>query len=366
MTRRELSVLCAVSLYPSNVRDRPWEPDARAARRVMVDHRVTTPTATTDLPIEQCRPSDHAADIIALFDRVGHPEFPAVFDRIYRAREFTGLRSWIARRDQDVVHHISVSPHAFSGGDRSLVGGLLGDLMADPRERNFWGPVRLVRRMVSDVRANESPDFLLTSHVPAAEIVFRAAGFTHFADLKRHVLPLFLPYVALRHLQHGEPRCQVSAVPFGQEPAETVIRDLRSPGCFRPAAERSYFATRMPRNYYPAGSWLVAGSLEAPDAAVLTSPKSPRELDIADVLWRDDAPSLAALLSSTARWAVRHGYRRLTLTTLEGSRLADAAGRAGFIPRPDPYPLMLLKTNPSAVLPEPREWSLTPFALTTW
>jgi hypothetical protein len=364
VVRRGLSLLFAASLFPSEQKD-PWEPEPQT-QALLDHHRSSASPSLPDPPIESCRPSDRAAGIIGLFDRVGHPEFPAVFDRIYRGREGAGLRSWIANRDQAVVQHISVTPHPFSDGHRSLAGGLLGDLMADPRERNFWGPVKLVRRMVSDVRAGRATDFLITSYVPAAEVVFRAAGFTHFGDLKRHVLPLFLPYVSLRQLQHGEPRQDVTAVPFGEFPVETFSRHLRSPGTFRPRADENYFATRMPRNQYPAGPWLVAGSLDAPQAAVLTSPRSPRELDVADVFWRDDSPALAALLSATARWAIRHGCSRLTLTALEGSRLAAAAERAGFIPRPDPYPLMLLTTNASVEVPEPAAWSLTPFALTTW
>ncbi len=366
MTPRELSLLFAVSLFPPDARDRVWDSEPSPARQVQVEQPRSDPAATLTSVIERCRPSDRAAAIVDLFNRAGHPEFAAPFNQIYLRREAAGLRSWVALRGSSAVGHISVTPHSFSNGERPVTAGLLGDLMTDPCERNVWGPVTMVRRMVSDIRAAGTPDFLLTSYVPVAEIVFRAAGLTPFGNLKRHVLPLFPPYVTLRSLQHGEPRCRVSAVPFGEYPVETVLRDLRSPGCFRPVADASYFATRMPRNQYPAGDWLVAGSLTSPDAVVLTSPRSRRELDVADVFWRDESPALAALLSSTARWAAKHGYRRLTLTALEGSRLSAAAERAGFIPRPDPYPLMLLRTNASAELPERHAWSLTPFALTTW
>lgn len=316
--------------------------------------------------IERCVPSDRAGEIISLFHRVGHPEFTTVFDRVYRVREQRGLRSWIGLLPRQAVLHICMSPWLFSEGDRVIAGGILGDLMADPTQRDFWGPVALVRRMVGDVRASQYPDFLLTSYIHAAEAIFRAAGFTAFPHLIRYVLPLVWPYPALRGLQHGERRPRLTAVPFGEYLGDPAFQRLRSPGCFRPVADTEYFGTRMPRVEYPAGHWLIAGTSDAPDALVLTSPRSTRELVIADVLWRDEAPALAGLLSSVARWAARREYGSVSLTTLEGSRLAIAAQRAGFLLRPDPYPLMLLTTNPAAVIPPPAEWWLTPFALNTW
>jgi hypothetical protein len=56
----------------------------------------------------------------------------------------------------------------------------------------------------------------------------------------------------------------------------------------------------------------------------------------------------------------------VSLTTTTGSRVAAAAARAGFIERPDPYPLMILTVNPDAVIPPADRWWLTPFALNTW
>lgn len=319
-----------------------------------------------EVVIERCLPSQRTAGIVGLFDRVGQPGFAAVLNRIYHGRERGGLQSWIAVLAGQVVLHISVSPLQFSDGSSSIAGGVLGDLMAEPAHRDFWTPVALVRRVVSDVRASQVPDFLLTSYVPAAEAVFRAAGFQPFANLMRYVFPLVWPYVFVRGLEHGERRPALEAVPFRDYPIATMARPPGSPGCLRPVSNSDYFATRMPRIQYPEGHWLIAGTREEPDALVLTSPKSKAELVVADVLWREPTAPLAGVLSSVARWAARQGYRRVTLTTLEGSRLAQAGQRAGFLLRHDPYPLMILQSTQSVALPPPREWSLTPFALSTW
>lgn len=242
----------------------------------------------------------------------------------------------------------------------------MGDLMADEAHRQFWGPIKLVRRMVADVRAAGALDFLLTSFLPAAEGVFRAAGFQRFAPLQRHVMPTMWPYPVLRRLQHGERRPRLRAMPFDDARVDALIARLPSPDAFRPVVSHEYYATRMPRQEYPAGTWLVAGVPEAPDAMVLVSPAMPRGLTIADVLWRDATTPLAGVLSAVGGWAARNGYRRLYLTTLAGSRLAIEARRAGLLPRPDVSHVMLLPLRGKDEIPPPARWALTPFALTGW
>jgi hypothetical protein len=318
-----------------------------------------------DLLIERCLPSARATEIQGLFIRAGQPEFRTVYDRVYRVRERSGLRSWIGMLEGQAVLHISVAPQPFSDGTRTFTGGLLADLMADDTRRDFWGPVKLARQMVGDLRRDGAIDFLLTSYLPMAEAVFKAAGFRQFGVLRRHVLPLVWPYPLLRRVLHGEPRPRLTAVPFGSETME-ALSELRSPGCFRAMQTPEYFATRMPRIEYPSGTWLISGALSAPDAAVLVSPGTRGGLMVVDLLWRDATVGLAGLLSAVAGWASRAGHRRLNVSTLEGSRLAIAARRAGFLLRPDSYPIMLATLKPSVTLPPPHEWMLTPFLLTAW
>lgn len=315
--------------------------------------------------IERCLPSDRATEIKDLFTRVGMSEFSPVFDHVYRAREHSGLRSWIALDGGRAVHHVSVNPERFTDGERALTGGVLADLMADQEHRDFWGPIKLMRRMVADVRRDQLADFLLTSFAPAAEGVFKAAGFKQFAVLRRHFMPLLWPYPLIRRLQHGERVPRLTAVPFADVDVEVAFRELTSPGCFRPVVSTEYFATRMPRAAFPAGWWLHAGPPNAPDAAVLVSPQPGRDLVVADVLWRNADASLTGLLSAVAKWATRSRFKRVTLTSIEGSPLARAAQRAGFLTR-EPYRLMSLSINPRDSFPSSDQWSFTPFMVTAW
>ena len=319
-----------------------------------------------DLALEQSLPSARAADIQALFERAGQPEFRAAYERAYRVRERFGLRSWIGVEDARVVLHISVSPERFTFGPRTFTGGMPGDLMADSTHRQFWHPLKLVRRMVADVKKEGTLDFLLTSFVPAAEGVFRAAGFQRFAPLQRHVMPLTWPYPLARRLLHRERSAPLTAVPFTDERAIAVLGRLTSPDVMRAAPAREYYLTRMPRQEYPAGTWLLAGDPAAPHAMVLVSPMPHRDLAIADAIWRDRTTGLAGVLSGVAAWAARQGHRRVYLTTIPGTRLATDAQRAGFLPRPSEASLMLLPLGDAGTIPPPDAWALTPFALTGW
>lgn len=318
-----------------------------------------------DLVLEQCLPSARIRQIQALFDRVGQPEFARVYERAYRVREPDGLRSWIGIAGDLVALHISVSPQPFADESRRLTAGLLGDLMADETQRDFWGPVRLVRQMVGDVRRSGRIDFLLTTYLPAAETVFKAAGFKPFAFMRRHVTPLALPYLLARKLQRGLRGHAVEAVPFDDARADSLFPALTSPGPFRPVVTADYYRTRMPRQDYPAGSWLLIGQPDAPTAMVLVSPVSARELAIADIIWRSADPPLADILYTTARWAGRQSFARLSLGTLERSTLAAAARRSGFLARPDGLGLLMLSISPQAP-PPVEQWNLTPFAGTAW
>jgi hypothetical protein len=318
-----------------------------------------------DLVLESCRPSERASEIKSLFDRAGEPAFASLFDQAYLPRELCGLRSWIGVADNKAVLHMSVGLERFSDGGISLTAGVLGDLMADPEHRDLWSPIKLVRRAVADVRKDATVDFLLTYYTPAAEAVFRAGGFKPYLTLRRHVFPLVRPYVLLRRLMHRRTLPRLTAVPFSDNAVDAHLLELRSPGAFRPIADRAYFATRMPRVLYPTGTWLLAGDPKTPEAVVLVSPRTPKELVVADVLWRSTKTPLAAIMLAVAGWASRQGHQRLTLTTIESSVLSFAAQHAGFLIRPEKHTVMLLATSSTAV-PAPEQWSFTPFVLTSW
>jgi hypothetical protein len=318
-----------------------------------------------DLVIERCLPSDRAASIHELFARAGQPEFAGIFQQVYRPRERHGLRSWVASDADRVLLHISLALQPFSDGTRTVSVGLLGDLMADASHRDFWGPIKVVRRMVADVKQERTADVLLTSYLPAATAVFKAGGLTPVAAMHRYVMPLVWPYPLVRRWLHGEGLPALTAVPFAEARMADFLADMTSPGSFRPVATPEFFETRMPRKSYPSGTWLLMGAVHAPDVAVLVSPTE-GELVVADVVWRHGSPPLAGALSATARWASGQGHRRLSLTVMQSTPLATAAKRAGFLIRPGAYPLMMrsLAARDDAVPVE--EWTFTPFVLTSW
>ena len=318
-----------------------------------------------DLVFERCLPSERAREIRALFHRAAKPEFDRVFERVYTVREPEGLRSWVGLDDTDALLHVSVSPQPFSGAPHPLVAGLPGDLMADERQRDFWGPLKLVRRMVADIRAARTVDFLVTSYVPNAEGVFKGAGFKPFAEIRRYVMPLLWPYPLLRRLQHRQPVPRLIAIPF-HDGADVSLSGLESPGEFRPSVTPAFYATRMPREQYPAGTWLVAGPPAAPEAVVLVSPQPNRELLIVDALWRGAQPRAAGLFSAVAKWAARNRYRRLSISTIPGSRMAVGALQAGFLERPGAHRVMMLAIAAPERIPAPEKWAFTPFVLTGW
>lgn len=322
-------------------------------------------TVMSELVIEQGPPSGRAEGIRALFTRAGKPEFGEVYDRVYTVRERTGMRSWIGLIDDRVVLHISVARHAFTDGSRTLMGGLPADLMADDGHRDFWSPIKLVRRMVADVRTERLADFLLSSYAPAAEPVFRAGGFKQFAMLRRFLMPLVWPYPLVRRLMLSHTLPPLRALPFQSFDGDLAARGVSSPGCFRPIPDASYYATRMPRQAYPLGTWLLAGSEAAPEAAFLISPRGRGEAEVVDVVWRGSSTPLEALFAAAAHWAASAGHSRMGITINGDSRVASAVRRAGFIQRPGEYRVLAL-TIPGIALPSVEAWCLTPFILTAW
>jgi GNAT superfamily N-acetyltransferase len=320
----------------------------------------------TEVTFEQCLPTEREGPIKDLFARVGQPEFATVFERAYRVRERSGLRSWVGNTGTRAVLHISVSPQEFSDGNLTLRAGVLGDLMADETQRDFWGPLKLARQMVSDVRNSGALDLLLTTYTETAEAVFRAAGFKPFGVLRRHVMPLLWPWQFYKRLRHGETAPALVQLAYDDPAVAELLSALPSPGLFRPRPEPDFYLTRMPRHEYPAGIWLVAGGLERPEGAVLVSPVRPGELIVADILWRHGTPAAAGLLSATARWARKGGYSRLSIGTLENAPLAAAAVRAGFVPRPDAMGLKILVLGAAGAVPPLERWWVTTFMGTAW
>src|SRR6185503_6604335 len=124
-------------------------------------------------------------EIKELFAQSDRSQFAEIFDRTYRPRADHGLRSWFGSTGEQVVMHISVTPMRFVGGGHTQRCGLLSDLMVHEQHRDFWGPVRLLRKMLSDVKRGGQLDFLITTSTADAEPIFKAGGFKPFGTLRR-------------------------------------------------------------------------------------------------------------------------------------------------------------------------------------
>lgn len=317
----------------------------------------------TQLAIERCDPRSRESDLRDLFTRNGQPEFGTVFERAYRPRVDEGLRSWVGLLDGRVVMHISVLPVPFRRGDRTLVAGVLGDLMVDEANRDFWAPLTLLRTMVADVQRDGSIDFLLTSSVADAEPVFKAGGFKPLAPFRRYVLPLYAPAVLASRVLSGSLLATVTAHPLDDATAGAAIRTLGASDMWRPAAADTYYSSRIPRSEYMDGSWIQVRNGHGAGWALVSRNGAAPEATIADAYWQGNG--FPAVISGAASWARRQGIPRLVVMALDSDPLYRRCRRAGFIRRP-PIGNLLFRTVGSAQTPPPEEIFLTAFPLSSW
>jgi hypothetical protein len=320
----------------------------------------------SELVVERCDPRDREAEIKGLFARNDQPGFDAVFERAYRPRAQHGMNSWVGMIGDEAVMHVSVSPVPFHRSGDTIMAGVLGDLMVDEGHRDFWGPMRLLRTMVSDLTREGNIDFLFTTTVEDAESLFKAAGFKPFATLRRYVLPLSLPYLGFVRMRSRAAKltaalCSVQAVEWNPALAH------ESADHWRPSPSTEFYGTRIPRHEHADGTWVTIGRKNAGEAGqVLLSRNSTlKEFCVADALWCDDSARLGDVLLSAARWARAERVPRLTISTLEESRVAQQLTDAGFFARAIRSQI-LLRPLSKAAPPPVEDWFLTGLALSGW
>lgn len=315
----------------------------------------------SEVVVEACDPRDRERQIRDLFARNGKSFFDTVFERAYRARADRGLRSWIALSDDRAVMHISVTPMPFVGCGRRMTAGILGDLMVDESHRDFWAPVRLLRRMVSDVKREGRIDFLITTTVADAEAVFKAGGFKPFASLRRYVLPLVLPYLTFTRIRSRARRNRVRA---GDGTVPRLDEGLE---VWRPYADREFYDTRIPRAEFSDANWLAlnGGSATATAALLSRNQDLPLEMSFADLFWTGNRSEFPEIVHASARWARQQGMKKLSLTTLAESAVARRLEQAGFMGRDTRSKLLIHGIGPDPV-PPVEEWFLPSFGLSGW
>lgn len=319
----------------------------------------------TELAVELCDPRERETEITRLFARNGQPAFGAVFDRAYRRRAERGLRSWVGMSGEQAVMHISVTPLRFTDGARTLTCGVLGDLMVDESHRDFWAPVRLLRRMVSDLKRAGEVDFLFTTTVADAQPVFKAGGFKPFGTLRRYVLPLARPYLGVARLRGRVAHRR--AIPSASHLPDNGVLTFQGGSHWRLKADAEYYDTRIPRAEFTDGTWLAVGGSNggAGGWALLSRNGKLPEMALADAFWSEEGVRLGEVVHAAGRWARAQRYNKLTLTTIAESHVARQLERAGWFAR-DVRSTLLIQQLGKVAPPPVEQWFLPGFALSSW
>ncbi len=320
----------------------------------------------SDLVLEMCDPREREAELKELFARNGKEIFAEVFERAYRPRAEQGLRSWIALQDGKAIMHISVTPVPLVRGDTTYTVGIMGDLMVDDGHRDFWTPVKLLRKLTGDLKRAGQVDFLLSTTTSEAESVFKATGFKPFATLRRFVLPLNPLYLLAARLRAGVKRTKTQPGSFEQL-ATTSPALVDNAPAFRPQASEQFYATRIPRFEFTDEAWVAVsnGRKTTEGYALLARDPYLNELRLADAFWNGAGIGVGEIVHAAARWGRKHGYKKFTLGTIDESQFAHDLRRAGFFARDVRSQLLLNQISPRTA-PSPDDWFLLGFALSGW
>jgi hypothetical protein len=320
----------------------------------------------SELVFECCDPRDREAELKDLFARNGKAVFAEVFDRAYRVRAQHGQRSWIALQDGRAVMHIAVTPMPFVGGGRTQTGGILSDLMVDDGYRDFWAPVRLLRKLVADVKKAGEIDFLLSTTTTEAESVFKAGGFKPFGTLRRYVLPLSRLYLGVARMRASVRRSRAQQSAYS-EWESTAAFSRNTGGSWRPRPDATFYETRIPRFEFTDGKWLTIAdrSKAAPAWALMARNPEHGELRLADAFWDEAGVGLGQVVHAAARWGKSQRFKKFAIGTVQESRVAGQLERFGFFARDVRSLLLINQISPNSP-PPIEDWFLLGFALSGW
>jgi hypothetical protein len=251
----------------------------------------------------------------------------------------------------------------FTGMGKTLMGGVLGDLMVAESHRDFWAPVRLLRTMIGDLKRAGEIDFLFTTTVADAQPVFKAGGFKPFGTLRRYVMPVVLPYLAYARLKSKVLRVGKARAIAPQDQAVSTV--LHAPGYWRPQTDGEFFDSRIPRYEFADATWLRMDSARLRATAVVSRHAELPESNLADAGWQDEKTDVPRVILAAAGWSRRSGFRKFTATTLHESRFARHLERSGFFPR-EMRSTLLVNVLTRNEVPPVEDWFLTGFPLSTW
>ena len=326
--------------------------------------------------IECVNPLAYERDIKELFVAHDRPEFPAAFDRAYPSASAAGGGSWIGRDPGGrVVMHIACMPRRFRLRGEDVCGGMLANLMVAKEHRSFFPALALVTRLIRDMRARGTIDFLYADPNDESRALLRGTRFRHVATLRRYVLPVsdggFAAAMALR-VWHGILRLRSGI----RSRPKVVLREAGDywPGELAapdPQSERmigmhdeTLYATRLAA--YPSARdfWVTSHPSESggsPEAALLIRGPDQRGIAVLHAIRRRAGVRIRATVHAVTGELGRRGVYRLQVMTLAESKLADELCHAGFVPRTEAIPLFAL---PLTALGEDctaavRDWEMT-------
>ena len=323
------------------------------------------------LTFRAVNPLDHREQLKRLFLAGGVATYPAFIDRAYPPAVAAGAASWIGETDGRLVMHMARFNHRFVHGESVLTGGLLVNLMVDNAHREFFPAVSLARTAVAESRRDGGIDFLYTNPNAGGLAIVRAAGLNIVSGLRRFILPLG-PGVTPRDLAaraYRRFRKTVTSVPsVGLKrwaAKEFDVGMVEKP-------HRSEFVTAIhPADWYR--MWLPGYPAVDADfwfthqqgATLLAALFVRIEDRVAKLLTFRRRPGirLGSLLWSIADQVAALGARHLQIWTLTESPLSIELREAGFFPRRDIQPFLILPLTPAGAaaaraLPK---WEITDF-----
>jgi hypothetical protein len=325
------------------------------------------------LTIESINPLEHQEELKQLFLDHDVPHYPAFLDRAYPIAIPAGGRSWVGRDGGGrIVMHMARFPQQFSIGGKRVTGGLLVNMMVHRDHRTFFPAVSMARRAVADSKSSSQVDFLYTNPNDGGGAIVKSGGLKVVATLQRFILPLRGDSWATDIAARGYRLLRRLTAPGRELPFQAHdARHFRIDPFVGPMRDDVVTAYHPIGQYvswladYPTDNdlWFTYGpDPDHPTAAVLVR----READAIYrllVVRRPAGVNLGSLLWPIIGTLRRTGCRRLQVWALAESSFAAEIRGAGFVPRADAQPFLVLPLTAAgaeAVKALPN-WEITDF-----
>jgi hypothetical protein len=326
------------------------------------------------LKIRSTNPLEHSREIKQLFVAHDRPEFPAFFDRAYPSAVQGGGKSWIGMDDAGrLVLHIACFRQRFKFGRKTVVGGLLGNLMAATEQRTGFPSMTLVRQVIADLRTEGDIDFLYGDPNPQAVGVLKLVGLKVVGTLDRFAFPLaaaswhttlaIRTYQALSRLRTASNPLRAAAHPADRFDAAVFERPPGETPSLRPYRPAALYHQRL--DGYPSEMdlWFTfhGGDDSAPPLAALLVRELPGRVAQLLSISRGPGVPLTDVVPALAAALRARGSERMWISTLSETLLSHELTRAGFIARNDPTSIVAYALTDSGqeVLRAASSWEIT-------